>query len=85
MLRERQKESWRLCDSCSGLGRIESESNKNPRSLCLLLPRHSCAACRAEAEKELQKAHKSGNYKYIKFIEGDKALKDSAKASIAES
>lgn len=85
MLRERQKESWRLCDSCSGLGRIETESNKNPRSLCLLLPRHSCATCRAEAEKELQKAQRSGNYKYVKFIDGDKALKDSGKTFISES
>ncbi len=84
MLREKQKESWRLCDECSGLGRIETESGRVPRSLCVLLPRHSCAKCREEAEKELDKAKKSGNYKYIKFLDGDKILKDSSKPSFAE-
>lgn len=79
MIRERQKESWRLCDECSGLGRIETESGKIPRSLCLLLPRHSCARCREEAEKELKKAHDSGSYKHIRFLDGDRALLDSRK------
>lgn len=84
MLRENQKESWRLCDECSGLGRIETESGRVPKSLCLLLPRHSCAKCRDEAQKELEKAQKSGKYKYIKFLDGDKALKDSDRTRPAE-
>lgn len=84
MLREKQKESWRLCDECSGLGRIETESNKNPRSLCLLLPRHSCAKCKEEAQKELEKAKKSGAYNSVKFLDGDNILKDTRKSSLAE-
>lgn len=84
MLRENQKESWRLCDECSGLGRIETASGRVPKSLCLLLPRHSCAKCREEAQKELEKAQKSGKYKHIKFLDGDKALKDSVRTRPAE-
>lgn len=76
MLRERQKESYRLCDECSGLGRIETRSERVKPSLCLLLPRHACAACRAEAER--QQAEAAGKFAHVKLLDGDRIAPDAA-------
>lgn len=73
MIREQQKESWRLCDSCSGLGRIETKSDRVKPSLCLLIPRHACAHCRQEGEKQQAEAVKSGRWASIKVLDGDAA------------
>lgn len=76
MLREKQKESWRLCDNCSGLGRIETASERTPSSLCLLLPRHACHACRQKAVELEHAATKSGKYAHVRVLDGDKTLPD---------
>lgn len=77
MINENQTESWRLCDSCSGLGKIETASNKVPKSLCLLIPRHACAKCRAEGERLKKEAEKAGRYAHVQLLDGDKVLPDS--------
>lgn len=83
MLRENQKESWRLCDSCSGLGRIETSSERVPRSLCLLVPRHACAKCRSEGERLRAEAEKSGRYAHVRLLDGDAAAKDATAETAA--
>lgn len=77
MLRERQHESWRLCDQCSGLGRIETRSERVKPSLCLLVPRHACERCRAEGERLRSEAEKAGKYAHVKLLDGDNILPDS--------
>lgn len=71
MLREKQQESWRLCDECSGLGRIETQSERVRPSLCLLIPRHACARCREEAERQETEAIRSGRWAYVRVLDGD--------------
>lgn len=77
MLREKQKESWRLCGECSGLGRIETASERVKPSLCLHLPRHACAACRAAAARIEAEARKAGKYAHIRLLDGDRIAPDS--------
>ncbi len=81
MLRERQLESWRLCDACSGLGKIETASERVRPSLCLLIPRHACPACRAEGERLRHEAEKSGLYAHVRLLAGDKPA-ETAKTGI---
>lgn len=76
MLREKQKESWRICDQCSGLGKIETRSERVQPSLCLLVPRYACAQCRAEAKKLETEAKKAGRYAQIKLLDGNSILPD---------
>ena len=78
---DNQVEAWRLCDKCSGLGRIESQgsrmelgaSSRGP-DLCLLIPRHACEDCRREAEEQAARASRAG--RRIRVLDGDAALKD---------
>lgn len=76
MLSERQTESWRLCGACSGLGRIETESERVPRSLCVLVPRHACPECRAEGPRLAEAARRSGRYAHVRLLDGDAAGDD---------
>lgn len=76
MLRERQHESWRLCDECSGLGMTETRSERVKPSLCLHLPRHACAKCRAEAERLATEAKKARRYAQIKILDGSRIAPD---------
>lgn len=71
MLREQQRESWRICPHCTGLGRFETSSERVRRSLCLLLPRQACEHCRRVAENEADAAHKSGRYAHVLLLDGD--------------
>ncbi len=71
MLREQQRESWRLCPDCSGLGRWETSSERVARSLCLLAPRHACPHCRTLGRELADKARKSGRYAHVLLLEGD--------------
>ncbi|GFH63122.1 MAG: histone deacetylase-like amidohydrolase [Candidatus Desulfovibrio kirbyi] len=71
MLRENQQEGWRLCADCSGLGRIETESDRVARSLCVLIPRHGCRRCRAEGIALADSADKSGRYAHVLLLDGD--------------
>ncbi|WP_165065451.1 histone deacetylase [Desulfovibrio sp. ZJ200] len=73
MLRESQNEAWRLCADCSGLGRIETVSERVARSLCVLVPRHACPRCRAEGVALAEQARKSGRYAHVLTLDGDKA------------
>lgn len=76
MLREHQIESWRLCDSCSGLGRIETKSERVKPALCILSPRHACDKCKAEAKRLEEEALKAGRYFHVKLLDGDKIIPD---------
>ncbi|MDO5484121.1 MAG: histone deacetylase, partial [Desulfovibrionaceae bacterium] len=73
MLREGQQEAWRLCPDCSGLGRIESASERVARSLCLLIPRHACPRCAAEGQRLAELGRKSGRYAHVLTLAGDAA------------
>lgn len=77
MLRERQRESWKMCDSCSGLGRYETSSERVKPSLCVHIPRHACDKCRAEGEDLVLKARRAGRYAHVKLLDGDKIIPDS--------
>ena len=55
MLRETQREAFRLCPDCAGLTRLETSSSRVQRSLCLLLPRMACPRCREAALHMLEK------------------------------
>jgi hypothetical protein len=70
MLRENQHEGWRLCADCSGLGRIETGSDRVARSLCVLIPRHACPRCRAEGLALAEKGRKSGRYAQVLVLDG---------------
>ena len=69
MLRERQRESTRLCPHCAGLMRVESSSQRVGRSLCLFVPRHGCEHCQSEARTMEQQARQRGNYTHVKRID----------------
>ncbi|MDD4702428.1 MAG: histone deacetylase, partial [Desulfovibrio sp.] len=73
MLREGQTEGWRLCQDCSGLGRIETASERVPRSLCLLIPRHACPACRTRGQELAAEARKAGRHAHVLVLDGDAA------------
>ncbi|MDE5832472.1 MAG: histone deacetylase [Desulfovibrio sp.] len=77
MLEERQKESWKICDHCAGLHKIETRSNRVPQSLCLAIPRGACENCRREAKKLEREAKKAAKYANIKVIDGDNIIPDS--------
>lgn len=79
MLRERQKEAWKLCPTCSGVHTIETRSERVGPSLCVHIPRHACAECRREAEKIGQEAKKSGKYAIVRTLDGDNAAPDTGK------
>ena len=72
-LREGQTEAWRLCSDCSGLGRIETASERVPRSLCILVPRHACPQCRSQGLELAERARKSGRYAHVRLMDGDAA------------
>lgn len=71
MLREGQTEAWSLCPDCSGLGRMETASERVARSLCLLIPRHACPRCREEGHAAARKAKASGRYAHVLLLDGD--------------
>ncbi|MBD5642284.1 MAG: histone deacetylase [Desulfovibrio sp.] len=77
MLRERQKESWKLCEACSGLHRIETSSERVRPSLCVHIPRHACQECRAQGEQLAAEAAELGKYAHVKLLDGDKIMPDS--------
>ncbi|MDR3319956.1 MAG: histone deacetylase [Desulfovibrio sp.] len=70
MLRESRVEGWRLCGECSGLGRIETSSDRVARSLCILVPRHACPACQREGTALADKGRKSGRYAHVLVLDG---------------
>ena len=72
-LREGQTEAWRLCSDYSGLGRIETASERVPRSLCILVPRHACPQCRSQGLELAEQARKSGRYAHVRLLDGDAA------------
>ncbi|MBR4742364.1 MAG: histone deacetylase [Desulfovibrio sp.] len=72
MLREGQREAWRLCADCQGLGKIETASERVDRSLCILIPRHACSSCIKEGYLLQQKAEKSGRYRYVRLLDQTK-------------
>jgi acetoin utilization deacetylase AcuC-like enzyme len=71
MLRESRLEGWRLCKDCSGLERFETSSERTARSLCLLIPRHACPACRKEGMNLADKGRKNGRYAHVLLLDGD--------------
>ena len=69
MLSEGQVEAWRLCPDCSGVGRIETASERVERSLCILIPRHACSNCQKEGYILRDKARKIGRYRHIRLLD----------------
>ncbi|MDR1777626.1 MAG: histone deacetylase [Desulfovibrio sp.] len=76
MLSENRIEGWRLCKDCSGLGRIETSSERVARSLCLLVPRHACPACRKEGMRLAESGRKHGRYAHVLVLDGDNPEND---------
>lgn len=71
-IQEGQNERWRLCPDCAGLGLIETVSTVVPTpTLCILVPRGACPACRRAAEEQEQAARKKGTFGRILRINGD--------------
>lgn len=77
MLSEHQKESWKLCDSCAGIHKIETRSERVKPSLCVHVPRQACAQCRAEGENLAAEAEQAGKYAHVRLLDGDKIIPDS--------
>ena len=73
LLQEEQKESWRICPHCSGLGRIESVCNSGAPSLCLLIPRYACPQCRAQGQELAQAARATGRYAQVRLLDENPA------------
>ena len=71
MLRERQHESWRICEECGGFGRIETRSERVPLSLCLFIPRHACSACREAALRCFEEEKTKSRYSMIRLLDMD--------------
>lgn len=65
MLREEQEEGYRLCPDCSGLGRVETRSDRVERSLCLHIPRDACPSCREAGRKAAATAARAGRYAHV--------------------
>ena len=66
---ESQVESVRLCETCSGLVRIETWSTAQPLSCCLEIPRGACPACRALGHELYASARKQPAYRYVRMID----------------
>ena len=71
LLREQQREAWRICPDCAGLGRIETSCNGR-RALCLLIPRHACAKCHELGRALLQQTHMKKNTAQVVLLDGDR-------------
>ncbi|MEG2004501.1 MAG: histone deacetylase, partial [Bilophila sp.] len=67
-LHERQRERIRLCPDCAGLTCIETASRRTAESLCLLLPRAACPACRELARATEAAGRTSGRYAHVLVI-----------------
>lgn len=50
MLRENQREAYRLCPHCEGLLRIDTGCSRTRHAVCLRTPRHACEHCRSVAQ-----------------------------------
>ncbi len=66
---EAQQESYGLCPSCPGLALRETRSSRNPLSLCVLVPRTACPACRAKGLETAARARRSGRYDKVLLID----------------
>lgn len=71
MIRENQKETWRLCDSCPGVECIETASDRTALTFCVHIPRHACTACRAEGFERHAEARRSGRYAHVLLLDGN--------------
>jgi acetoin utilization deacetylase AcuC-like enzyme len=60
MLRERQKEAFRLCPDCPGFGVYETVSARAPLSLCIHIPRRACPECAEQARALARERHSRG-------------------------
>lgn len=66
MLREHQREAFRLCPDCEGLLRLETASERAARSLCLRIPRNACPVC-AELGRQWAEQNKT-NSRYAHVV-----------------
>ncbi len=71
MIRENQRESWRLCASCPGVECIETASDSTALSFCVHIPRHACTACRKEGLERAAEAQHSRRYAHVLLLDGD--------------
>jgi hypothetical protein len=68
MIREHQVESVIVCNECSGTLVIETTSSINALSLGVEIPLGACNHCAEEGMRLLDKARRSGKYRYLKLI-----------------
>ena len=66
---ENQMEYVMLCDNCSGLRRIETQSSRNPLSLGLEVPLGACDQCSRLGLSLLEEAQVKGQFRYIHYID----------------
>ncbi|MBQ7738718.1 MAG: histone deacetylase [Desulfovibrionaceae bacterium] len=69
MLRESQLESTKLCSDCPGFMKIETESERVGRSLCIFIPRYACQKCQEEAVQAFLQAKRLRKYMYVKLLD----------------
>ncbi len=72
-IHERQHERIRLCPDCPGLTLIETQSDRIPQSLCILLPRQPCPHCREVGKQTAEEGRRSHRYAHVLTIGDDKA------------
>jgi acetoin utilization deacetylase AcuC-like enzyme len=69
MITERQSERWRLCPDCSGILSIETASDWVSRSLCLLVPRYACPACRKLGREMARDAGADSRFAHVALLD----------------
>ncbi|MCP4130519.1 MAG: histone deacetylase [bacterium] len=67
-IQDNQLEAILICNDCSGLLVLESESSKNPPCLGIEIPVGACDKCRNEGLKIFEEATKRKVLKYIQLI-----------------
>ncbi|MBF0529719.1 MAG: histone deacetylase [Deltaproteobacteria bacterium] len=67
-IRERQKESIRLCEKCPGILKIETESTVNDLSVGIEVPLTACRSCAEAGLGLFEEALAEKRYLYTQFI-----------------
>ncbi len=68
-VRERQRQSYRLCPDCYGYALRETASSRTSLSYCMEIPRCVCPSCLEAARAKLEGARRSGRYAHVLLID----------------
>jgi acetoin utilization deacetylase AcuC-like enzyme len=66
---EYQTEAVRLCDSCRGVVKYETESSRTPLCLGVEAPIGACPTCRDEAYRLYEAGQVKGEYRHLQLID----------------